>query len=156
MTPDTQCLPAKRLATFGFLTNLVWEFAQCPILYDMAGWSFWKGTVYMSAAIAGDVLIVLGVVATSQLVLGPSVGKLIGIRGWATTVMLGFIAGVVLEWLARILDLWRYSASMPTISFAGEDVGLAPLIQIAILPAFSLYLAVRFRSANDTPSPPQT
>jgi hypothetical protein len=54
--------PLKLLAAFGALLNTVWELAQCLFLCDMTGWSIWKRAAYMSASIAGDVLIVLGVV----------------------------------------------------------------------------------------------
>ena len=40
--------PLKLLAGFGALLNTVWEFAQCLFLYDMTGWSIWKGAAYMS------------------------------------------------------------------------------------------------------------
>ena len=65
MKPMINKLPVKLLAAFGFLLNMLWEFAQCLFLYDMSGWSFWRAAAYMWAAIAGDVLIVLGVVMAS-------------------------------------------------------------------------------------------
>jgi hypothetical protein len=72
--------PLKLLVAFGFLLNMLWEFAQCLFLYDMSGWSFWRTAVYMWATIAGDVFIVLGVVmgswitGASTTVCGRSVG----------------------------------------------------------------------------------
>jgi hypothetical protein len=142
--------PLKLLAAFGFLLNTIWEFAQCLFLYDMSGWSFWRAAVYMWAAIAGDVLIVLGVVAVSWLSLGRSMPALLSSRGWITTLALGLAAGVVLEWLARALDLWSYSVLMPTLIVAGETVGLAPIIQVAVLPAASLYCGVLYQGRRDT------
>jgi hypothetical protein len=142
--------PLKLLAAFGTLLNTVWESAQCLFLYDMTGWSSWKGAAYMSASIAGDVLIVLGVVAASWLLVGRSVPALMGSRGKITTIALGFVAGILLEWFARALNLWRYSALMPTIAVAGKTVGLAPIIQVTILPAASLWLAFLLSKANDT------
>jgi len=144
--------PLKLLAAFGALLNTVWEFAQCLFLYDMTGWSIWKGAAYMSASIAGDVLIVLGVVAASWLLFGRSVSALLGSRGRITTIALGFVAGILLEWFARVLNLWSYSALMPTITVAGESVGLAPVIQVAILPAASLCLVFLLSKATGTDS----
>ena len=96
----------------------------------------------MSASIAGDVLIVLGVVAASWLLFGRSMSALLGSRGRITIIAVGFVAGILLEWFARVLDLWNYSALMPTITVASVGVGLAPVIQITILPAASLWLVV--------------
>ena len=145
--------PLKLLAAFGALLNTVWEFAQCLFLYDMTGWSSWKGAAYMLASIAGDVLIVLGVVSASWLLFGRSMAALLGSRGWITTMALGFVAGTLLEWFARVLNLWSYSALMPTITVAGVAVGFAPVIQITILPAASLCLAVLFSKATGTDPP---
>jgi hypothetical protein len=140
--------PLKLLAAFGALLNMVWEFAQCLFLYDMTGWSNWKDAAYMSASIAGDVLIVLGVVTASWLAFGRSVSALLGFRGKIATIALGFVAGILLEWFARVLNLWSYSPLMPTIAVAGETVGLAPVIQVTILPAASLCLAVLLSKAT--------
>jgi len=116
----------------------------------MTGWSIWKRAAYMSASIAGDVLIVLGVVAASWLLFGRSMPALLGSRGRITTITLGFVAGILLEWFARVLNLWSYSVLMPTIAVAGVAVGLAPVIQITILPAPSLYLVVLLSKATVT------
>ena len=142
--------PVKLLAAFGALLNTLWEFVQCLFLYDMTGWSIWRTAAYMSAAIAGDVLIVLGVVAASWLSLGRSMPALLSSRGWMTTFASGVAAGVLLEWFARALNLWSYSVLMPTIVVSGETVGLAPIIQVAVLPAASLYCGVLYQGRRDT------
>jgi hypothetical protein len=152
MTKDLRSLPVKLLAVFGFLLNTLWEFAQCLVLYDMSGWSFWRAAVYMWAAIAGDVLIVLGVVMASWILSQRSLAVLLSRRGWITTLALGLVAGVLLEWFARVLDLWNYSTLMPAILVAGEAVGLAPIIQIMILPATSLYCVVLYQERRVTAS----
>ena len=145
MTNGLRHLPIGSTASVGFVTNLVWEVVQCPFLYDMTDWGFWKGAIYMAGAIVGDVFIVLGVVGISWLLQGGSTTALLVVPGWLTTITVGLVAGILLEWLARVLNLWTYSALMPTVSVVGEDVGLAPAMQIAFLPALSLFLAVRFQ-----------
>ena len=149
MKYNHKAFPFKLLVAFGFLLNMLWEFAQCLVLYDMTGWSIWRSAAYMSAAIAGDVLIVLGVVAASWLSLGRSMPALLGSRGWITTLALGLVASVLLEWFARVLNLWSYSALMPTISVGDQTVGLAPIIQVMILPAVSLYCGVLYQERRD-------
>ena len=135
----------RNLAAFGLLLNTIWEFVQCPFLYDMSGWSFWRAAAYMWAAVAGDLLIVLGIVMASWILNQRSMYVLLARRGWITTLALGLVAGVLLEWLARVFDLWSYSASMPTISVGDVKIGLSPVIQVTILPASSLCLGVRYR-----------
>lgn len=152
MTKDLRSLPIKLLAVFGFLLNTLWESAQCLFLYDMSGWSFWRAAVYMWAAIAGDVLIVLGVVMASWILSQRSMAVLLSRRGWITTLALGLVAGVLLEWFARALNLWSYSALMPTISVGDQTVGLAPIIQVTILPAATHYLAILYQKLPDTGS----
>ena len=145
MKYNHKAFPFKLLVPFGFLLNMLWEFAQCLVLYDMSGWSFWRAAVYMWAAIAGDVLIVLGVVMASWILSQRSMPVLLSRRGWITTLALGLVAGLLLEWFARVLNLWSYSALMPTISVGGQAVGLAPMTQVTILPAATLYLAILYQ-----------
>jgi hypothetical protein len=145
MKHNQKAFPFKLLVAFGFLLNMLWEFAQCLVLYDMSGWSFWRAAVYMWAAIAGDVLIVLGVVMASWILSQRSMAVLLSRRGWITTLALGLVAGLLLEWFARVLNLWSYSALMPTISVGGQAVGLAPMTQVTILPAATLYLAILYQ-----------
>jgi hypothetical protein len=152
MKHNHKAFPFKLLVAFGFLLNMLWEFAQCLVLYDMSGWSFWRAAVYMWAAIAGDVLIVLGVVMASWILSQRSMAVLLSRRGWITTLALGLVAGLLLEWFARVLNLWSYSALMPTISVGGQAVGLAPMTQVTILPAATLYLAILYQKLPDTGS----
>jgi len=152
MKHNHKAFPFKLLVAFGFLLNMLWEFAQCLVLYDMSGWSFWRAAVYMWAAIAGDVLIVLGVVMASWILSQRSMAVLLSRRGWITTLALGLVAGLLLEWFARVLNLWSYSALMPTISVGDQTVGLAPTIQVTILPAATHYLAILHQKLPDTGS----
>ena len=143
---DQSDFPWKRVAVWGLILNMIWEFGQCVFLYDMWDWGFWRGTLWMWAAIFGDVLIVLGVVYLAGRLAGRVRLMPPDVRGWSALLAVGFVASVVLEWLARVLNLWGYSDLMPTLTLLGYTVGLAPVIQITLLPALSLYLAVRRRS----------
>lgn len=133
----------SQVAAWGFLLNMLWEFGQCLFLYDMWSWGFWRGTAWMWGAIIGDVGIVLGVVALSQLIVGASALRQMLGRGYAVLLAVGFAAGVGLEWAARSLGLWEYSMWMPTITVLGYTVGLSPIVQITILPALSVVFTHR-------------
>lgn len=130
-----------RIAFWGLVLNAAWEFVQCLWLYDMWSWGFWRATAWMWAAIFGDMLIVLGVAALAGLLAGRQRLAPPDRRGWAALLAVGFAAAVFLEWAAQVLGLWGYSALMPTITVGGHTVGLAPVAQITLLPALSVYLA---------------
>ena len=139
-------LPWRRIAGWGFLLNAAWEFAQCVFLYDMWDWGFWRATLWMWGAIAGDVVIVVGVVFTSALLFDGWRRTPPHIPGWLGLLLVGLVAGVGLEWLAQVLGLWGYTSLMPTVTVAGHAVGLSPVLQVALLPVLSLYLAARWRA----------
>ena len=136
-------LPLKRIALWGFLLNMVWEFGQCTLLYDMWDWGFWRATVWMWGAIFGDVVIVLGVVLGATLLVGADRLRPPGAVGWAALLGVGFVASVGLEWAAQALDLWGYSELMPTLTVLGHIVGLSPVVQVTVLPVLAVRLALQ-------------
>lgn len=131
----------KRIALWGFVLNMIWEFVQCTVLYDMWSWGFWKGSLYMWAAIFGDVLIVLGVVYLAARFVGYAGLSPPTRRGWISLLCVGLVVGVFLEWAALELNLWGYTEYMPVMDVFGLSVGLAPIVQITLLPALSVWLA---------------
>lgn len=153
-------LPLKRVALWGFLLNMAWEFGQCTVLYDMWDWGFWRATAWMWGAIFGDVLIVLGVALGAVLLVGarrllpPHAVGPDGV-GWAALLGVGFVASVGLEWAAQALELWGYSDLMPTLTVLGHTVGLSPVVQVTVLPALSVWLALR-RAPTTARSGPDT
>lgn len=138
-----ESLPLKRISLWGFILNMLWEFGQCTVLYDMWDWGFWRATVWMWGAIFGDVLIVLGVVLGAVLVVGANRLRPPDRLGWAVLLGVGFVASVGLEWAAQALGLWGYSDLMPTLTVLGHTVGLSPVVQVTTLPALSVWLASR-------------
>ena len=136
-------LPWKRIALWGFVLNMVWEFAQCTVFYDMWDWPFWRATAWMWGAILGDVLIVLGVTAGARGLVGRTALDPPDVKGWAALLAVGFVAAVGLEWAAQALALWGYSEMMPTLTVFGHTVGLSPIVQVTILPAGAVCLATR-------------
>jgi hypothetical protein len=143
MLSSYSSLPLKRIALWGFLLNAAWEFGQCTVLYDMWDWGFWRATAWMWGAILGDVAIVLGVVLGATLLTGGRRLRPPDVRGWVALLGVGFVASVGLEWAARALGLWGYSALMPTVTVLGHTVGLSPVVQVTALPALSVWLATR-------------
>lgn len=145
MSSPFRSLPLRRIALWGFVLNMAWEFIQCTVLYDMWAWGFWRASVWMWGAIIGDVGIVLGVAYLALQItdlqhLAPPDRK-----GWAGLLAVGFVASVFLEWMAKALALWGYSELMPTFTLFGYTVGLSPVLQVTLLPALSVYFATRKR-----------
>lgn len=138
-----RALTRGQVASWGLVLNAAWEFVQCPFLYDMRGDGFWRGAAWMWGTILGDVLIVLGVAALAARLVGA--GRLAppDVVGWSALLGVGFVAAAVLEWAAQALGLWGYSGLMPTLLIAGREVGLAPVVQVTVLPAISVVLAMR-------------
>ena len=138
-------LPLKRVALFALLLNAAWEFVQCTIFYRMWDWGFWRATAWMWGAILGDVVIVLGVALVAALLVGAQRLCPPDRQGWAALLIVGFVASIALEWLARTLHLWNYNPWMPTLEVASYTVGLSPVVQVTVLPALSVYLAASRR-----------
>ena len=138
-------IPWARIAAYGFLLNMLWEFGQCGFLYDMWDWGFWRGSAWMWGAIIGDVGIVLGVAALTRFAVGDKALISASVREWTALLAVGFVAGVLLEWLAKVLELWAYTELMPTITLFEHTVGVSPIVQITVLPALSVMVATRNR-----------
>lgn len=143
MLRDFVSLPLKRIALYSVLLNMIWEYAQCIVFYDIWESGFWKAPLWMWSAIVGDVLIVLGVAFVDQLFAAVSSLQPPDRRGWIALLCAGFVASVLLEWLARRPRLWSYSEWMPSVQVFGYGIGLLPVVQITTLPALSVYLATR-------------
>lgn len=60
----------QRLVPWALGLHALWEFVQCTVLYDMWTWGFWRATAGMWGAIAGDVVITLGVAFGAAVLVG--------------------------------------------------------------------------------------
>ena len=132
---------ALHIILWAFILHTVWEIAQCLFLYDMWDWPFWKATIWMLAAIFGDILIVIGLwKMTSAFMRDKHIQPTI-LKEYTLLVGLSFPVSIFLEWMAKVLNLWQYSSNMAVIELFNYQVGLSPVLQITFLPALSIYLA---------------
>ena len=141
-------LPLRRIALWGFGLHALWEFAECTLLYDMWEWGFWRATAWMWGAIAGDVVITLGVALGAALAVGARRLDPPDRVGWGALLGVGVVASVGLEWGAQALELWGYSDLMPTVTVLGHTVGLSPVVQVTTLPALAVWGATRGQRAT--------
>jgi hypothetical protein len=133
------------VALYAFALNGVWEFAQLRPLYTCwERWTWGERLLYPLLASVGDVLIVGGVAALAALAVGAAQPVPQAPAGWLVLLAISFAASLFFEWTARRLRLWDYRPAMPTVHLGGEALGLAPVAQITLLPAASLFLAEAF------------
>lgn len=136
-------LPELPLAGFGFLTHFVWEMIQVPWFVGMAEASHGSVVWLCIRATGGDVLILLSSFWLASLIVGNRRWLLKGKPKPAVIlVATGLVVTIGLEWLATgPLERWVYADAMPIIPLV--NVGLAPLLQWALLPPLIMWLSRR-------------
>jgi hypothetical protein len=125
--------------------NLVWEVAHLPLYTLWREAPAWTVAYSVMHCTLGDVVIggtalVLALMAAGEGALAHwrwgRIGTLATLIGAGYTVV-GESVNIAL------LQSWSYSKAMPTIGLAGFEVGLSPVAQWLVLPAFALFLASR-------------
>lgn len=113
------------LAALSFAFHLTWELAQSPLYtcsIDMNR-CFW----ICVHATFGDVVIMLVLYAIHQKV--PSLWKM---------ALIGTALALVIEKISIELERWSYLPSMPLIP--GIEVGITPILQMALIPPLVFYI----------------
>jgi hypothetical protein len=125
------------------LGNYLWELAQAPLYVGMESFR----TVWWHCFVAslGDGLLALGIFAVGGLLLHkPTWFVHPGARGYGVMVMMGLMMGVAIEWIAmHLLGRWMYTAWMPRVPVLA--VGLAPILQMLMLPPLIFHLVARWQ-----------
>lgn len=128
------------VAAVSFSLHLFWENAQAPLF---AGYqNFWQHLPSCLRGTAGDVAVtflVYALVAAGR----RDVGWALRGRGvdYVASGLLGAAIAVGLEWQALASGRWSYTAAMPLLPVV--DVGLLPVLQMAILLPLTFWLAGR-------------
>jgi len=122
------------------ILNAAWEFAQCGLFYEMNG-GWMQGWPWMLGAILGDVVLVLGVFYGATVLVGKRRVEPPDALGWCALLLLGLIFGLLVEWAARSLHLWSYGPLMPTVNVFGAAIGIAPIVQMLLIPPLSIRIA---------------
>lgn len=132
--------PEFNIGLFALLINLPWEIAQMPLYAGSAALSHAQGNAICAAATVGDAIITLLAFGVIDL--------LARSRAWVRAPRRPQVAGfilvcVVLTILIEIAAThsnngagWRYAPIMPMI-------GVAPLLQWALLPLLVLWIVRR-------------
>jgi hypothetical protein len=131
------------LITITFALHFVWEMAQMFAYQEMARQP-WQGTLLTcTLATVGDVLATLLVYSVIALLRRNAAW---GLRArwndcaWASVP--GAVIAVAAEKVAAAYGQWSYTDAMPIVPVL--DVGLLPLLQLALLIPLTIWGAARF------------
>ncbi len=132
-----------RIFTLAVAINYPWELAQSSLYIQPQG----TGAMLWHCGLAslGDGVMVLAIVVARHLprrrggwLLRPDT------RGYLVMLATGLVLSVAVEWVAlRVLGWWAYSPRMPLLPMLG--IGVAPVVQMLVLPALVAYLAAMRR-----------
>lgn len=119
----------------GLVVNFAWEMAQAALYASMG--TVWQATWRCFVASLADAVIVLALVAV-----GWAVCRRAGSgAGSAAVLVLGIVLGAAIECSGLERGQWAYNERMPLIY--GTHLGLAPVLQMALLPLFVLHVTRR-------------
>lgn len=131
----------REIALIGLVLNAVWEFAHLTLYTCWDKWRRWQRLVYPLLAILGDALIMVGIALFAARIVGAEHLVPPDASGWLGLVATGFAVSILLEAIAVALGLWSYKVTMPTLRIGTWRIGLSPILQVTLLPAFSVFLA---------------
>lgn len=122
------------------LGNLAWEILQLPLYTIWTTGTLGEQAFAVVHCTGGDILIALAALSLALV--------LVGGRGFWPVAILAIGLGVAYtgfsEWLNVYLRRsWAYSDWMPLISIGRHRIGLSPILQWLLVPAFSLWAASR-------------
>jgi uncharacterized membrane protein len=128
-----------------FIPQFAWEMAHMSAYQAMDTLSAMVIAQTCGRAAAGDAVITLSLISPWLLR-----RRRPTVLGHTVLVAAGAVVAVVIERLSLAAGRWSYDATMPMVP--GFNVGLWPLLQMAILPSLSLWLALGVRSRSSQAS----
>ena len=123
------------LFIIAFITNLIWENLQAPLYTSFK--NFGQHFSFCLVASLVDAVVILGFYFAISLIRKNSMWLLkIRLADTLMLMALGLVTAIVFEKWALKSGTWDYTSDMPIIF----GIGIAPLIQLAILSIISIYL----------------
>ena len=127
----------------GVLLNEIWEMAQMAAYVETADQPFLSTLALCTRAALGDVVILLGIYFATALTAAEPTW---GLRGrwnhYFTTALLGLCVAALIEHAALSAGRWNYTAHMLNVPYL--NAGFWPLLQMALLPPITFWLARRW------------
>ena len=131
------------MAVASFVLHLIWEMSQMAAYKELAGRPLRETIARCTPAIIGDVVLTFWIYGIGALA-AYSIGWGFQPR-WNVYLTLGLLGlghAVWIEQVALASGLWSYTDKMPRIPRL--DVGVWPLLQLALLTPFVVWLSRRF------------
>jgi len=121
--------------------NFVWEMAQSVLFAPMGDWV--EASSRCAAASVADGVIVV-IIATVGVVAFRRADwfERPGVAGYLFITVLRAAVAALIEWRALSSGRWAYVEAMPLIP--AVNVGLAPVLQMVVLPPLVLALTARY------------
>lgn len=119
------------MAAISFFLNLVWENIQAPLYEGYEG--FVQHFLICLKATGGDMVMVFAVYAIIALIASDAYWfERMSRKHAFLAIAFGAIIGTGVELILIISHRWSYAQAMPVVPLV--DLGIAPLLQMAILP----------------------
>ena len=129
---------AARLFALAWVVNFGWEMAQAPLYAPMG--PFWTAIAKCFRASLGDAGIVVALWVLGVYIFeSPDWFRCADAKLIAGLSLVGGLISVGLELVALSGGRWAYGSAMPVIP--GLGIGVAPVLQMALLPPLILRLA---------------
>ena len=124
------------IAALAFFLNLIWENTQAPLYAGYTG--FLQHFLACLRAVAGDVIITLLLFGAAALVTNNARRMRKGDIPTAAFIgAAGALVAIIIELHALQSGRWSYTDAMPLIPLL--NVGLLPVLQLALLPLAAIY-----------------
>jgi hypothetical protein len=121
--------------------NYFWEIGQAFLFVGMDSWE----TIWWHCLVAslGDGLMVWAIHAAGWRFFRRSDWFIAAQwKGYGVMLTSGLLLALAVEWLAvHVLQRWTYTSDMPVIP--GVNIGIAPLLQMLLLPPVIFYIVAR-------------
>lgn len=131
------------MALLSFALHAIWEMSQMAAFKDLAGRPLLETAVRCTPATLGDVVLTFWIYSIGALA-GHNIGWGLQAR-WNVYLTLGLLGlghAVWIEQAAIAAGRWSYTDAMPRLPRL--DVGVWPLLQLALLTPFTIWISSRF------------
>lgn len=127
-----------------FLLNFAWEVIQMP-LYKDASFNIEHIAFCALASVADAIMVLIIYLVFAVVYKSPLWVQNLTLPRILLVMLVGGLGAIAAEIRHLSSGTWAYDASMPIIP--GVDVGLSPVLQFMLLPAFIYYLSYK-RNGN--------
>jgi len=126
-----------------FIFNFLWEISQAFLYAPHFSGTLNFISIHLMASL-GDVLLVSFILIADMFLIRRLLGKEYGWKRILGLMIVGLAVGVAVEKYALATGRWQYGNLMPIIPIL--QVGLAPILQMMLIPPLAILLNSKFES----------